>query len=81
MSDYQSHRVEQTSALAKYGTIWKRYEAFYDNMEQVHDAKQKKEELQSLERQSKTDLVVQCPCFDQFVHASNSHFMGLWFSL
>jgi ABC-type uncharacterized transport system fused permease/ATPase subunit len=43
--------VEQTSALAKYGAILERYEAFYDSMEQVHEDKQKKEELQSLERQ------------------------------
>ena len=40
------------STLAKYSAVWEEYEAFYDSMEKVQAAKQKKEELQTLNEQS-----------------------------
>lgn len=52
------NRVEQTSALAKYRIIWERYETFYDSMKQVHEAKQKKEELEYLKEQSENTRAV-----------------------
>lgn len=51
------HRLIQTEALTKYGDTWVRYETIYNTIERVQEVKMKKEELHSLNEQSRSCLI------------------------
>lgn len=45
--------TKQNEALAKYESVWARYEVVYNSMEEIQELKQKKMVLHTLTKQSK----------------------------